>query len=292
MTTALEENNVDTAMDANEVDSTPLTPEPGGIDTVTLESGGKSVTLTSEHFDAASDALADTIEPTINAEDTAILFKLRERLRECESQEASAAEAHKDAKKRTEAQQDELNRFIDELEQPRPPTLFDDAAKPESEESEDANAAPAALDDESWRKVTVKDLGISDAIADKLAANEPMLDTLGAIIDYTTAGRRLTDIAGIGAAKAEAIDEAITKYFADHPRPAPKRDESWRATMLSEIGITGDKAEAFWNYEPPMGTLGEIADWLDRDGNKLSNIGALEESTIKKVLNAIEKARQ
>lgn len=170
--------------------------------------------------------------------------------------------------------------------------LFVTETNSDTPAAEVSDTKPATTDDESWRKVTVKDLGISDAIADKLAANEPMLDSLGAIVDYTTAGKRLTDIAGIGAAKAEAIDEAVTKYFADHPRPAPKRDESWKATMLTEIGVTGDQAEAFWNHTTPLMTLGEIADWLDRDGNKLSNIGALEESTIKKVLDAIEKARQ
>lgn len=238
-------------------------------------------------------------EPAIADEDAKYLFKLRDDLRDLQIKEADIAEAHKAAKKRTEAKQDELNKFIDDLEHPTPTLPFKQAAAPAAKEEISTEAAsppseqPAPeVDDESWRKVTVKDLGISDAIGEKLAANEPMLTTLGEIVDYTTAGKRLTDIAGIGAAKAEAIDEAITKYFADHPRPAPKRDESWRATMLSEIGVTGEQAEAFWNHEPPMGTLGEIADWLDRDGNKLSNIGALEESTIKKVLKAIETARE
>lgn len=62
-----------------------------------------------------------------------------------------------------------------------------------------------------WMSVPVDTLGLPAGIVAALA--EADIDTLGKIADYTAAGKRLTDIANIGTAKAEKIENACAEYW-------------------------------------------------------------------------------
>ena len=82
---------------------------------------------------------------------------------------------------------------------------------------ETAAAAAPPKPDESWRKATLDELGLTGAIAKALAENEPPLTTLGAISDWTKE-YRLIDVKGIGEAKADDIEEALEDYWRRNPQ--------------------------------------------------------------------------
>jgi hypothetical protein len=64
--------------------------------------------------------------------------------------------------------------------------------------------------DEPWREATLDELGITGALAEKLIDAE--IETLGDIADWTNSGHTLTDIPGVGEAKADVIQAACEKY--------------------------------------------------------------------------------
>jgi len=70
-------------------------------------------------------------------------------------------------------------------------------------------------DGEAWKNVPVDTLGLPVGIV--AALKEADIDTLGKIADYTAAGKRLTDIANIGTAKAEKIENACAEYWKRNP---------------------------------------------------------------------------
>ena len=77
-------------------------------------------------------------------------------------------------------------------------------------------ADPVATADESWRAVTVEDVGISSAVCKILRENND-IGTLGQLADW---GKEyeLVDLKKIGKAKAEQIQQATDDYWAEHPR--------------------------------------------------------------------------
>lgn len=105
-------------------------------------------------------------------------------------------------KKKLEKHQADLNRIVGELA------------------SVDGGQLPLPFDevveDDAWRAVSLDTLGIRGKLADTLC--EANLPNLGAIADYTAAGKLLTDIEGVGAAKAEKVEEACAAYWAANPR--------------------------------------------------------------------------
>lgn len=70
--------------------------------------------------------------------------------------------------------------------------------------------APMPLFD-VWRVTPVAELGLPDGIT--AALTEAGYDTVGKLADYTKAGKELTDIAYIGIHKAEAIREALERFW-------------------------------------------------------------------------------
>jgi hypothetical protein len=77
---------------------------------------------------------------------------------------------------------------------------------------------PAAAPDEDpprWRATSLDDLGILGETADHLASANIM--TLGAIIDFTKS-LKLTDINGVGEAAAKEIQDAVRRYWTEHPQ--------------------------------------------------------------------------
>lgn len=77
---------------------------------------------------------------------------------------------------------------------------------------------------EVWREVALESLGISEKLLEKLAENGRPIKTLGDIADWTKEFE-LTDIDGIGPAKAEDIQAACDKYWAEHPVDDEPDDE-------------------------------------------------------------------
>ena len=138
------------------------------------------------------------VKRKITADDEADLFKLRRRLAEAQMREYQAKATHQHAKKAVESAQADLNDLIDQLENPTP-TLF------------------TSKTDQPWRATTLDELGISGKAAEKLAENEPPLTTLGAIADWTAAGRLLGEVKGIGESTATKIEEAMDLWWKEHP---------------------------------------------------------------------------
>jgi hypothetical protein len=89
-----------------------------------------------------------------------------------------------------------------------------------AERGVDAEAVNAA-DDDSWRKVTVQDAGIPEHFC-KILNHDNCIYTLGQLADFTQGdgerGRALTELKKIGESKAAKIEEAMDKYWAEHPR--------------------------------------------------------------------------
>jgi len=71
--------------------------------------------------------------------------------------------------------------------------------------------------DDMWRAVDIADLdGLTAKDREFLAAKE--IVTIGALADYTK-DRQLTDIEGIGEARANRIADALEKFWADRKAP-------------------------------------------------------------------------
>lgn len=118
-----------------------------------------------------------------------------------------------------------------------------------------ATAADPETVDESWKLVPISELGLAKGIVKSLT--ESGLANLGALADYTAADKRLTDIDGIGAGKAEKIEEATLKYWAEHPR----------SEAVTETAISGSKTN-----ESPENTARTTG---DQDSAAETSTGAL-----------------
>jgi len=138
-----------------------------------------------------------------------------EDLRAAEDEWKEAHDAASGLKKLVEKKQDRLNDLVSELRDviagrfsPTLPFPPDDASP---------------MVDEAWKAVPLAELGLTGKLAESLT--EAGLTTLGAIADYTASGKLLTDIAGIGPAKAEEIEKACEVYWERHPRTEPVTED-------------------------------------------------------------------
>lgn len=83
--------------------------------------------------------------------------------------------------------------------------------------SEDAEAAEDVVihdDDESWKEVSIATLGLPAGVVKSLNEADNHIFTIGDLATWT-AKYALTDIEGIGQAKADKIDDALAKFWAD-----------------------------------------------------------------------------
>lgn len=153
--------------------------------------------------------------------------KARHRERECEVRVASLSEELKWAKKSLESSSEQLGRLIDEGANP---TLFTGVKPSVNVDTGAAQTEVTVTAPEAWRSVPLTDIGLDGKIVAKLAEFTPSLTTLGELADFSSGEfRRLTDIPGIGPAKAEAIEEALMAYYAAHPidKAAPVAVLKW-----------------------------------------------------------------
>ncbi|MFG0247413.1 MAG: hypothetical protein ACF8OB_00895, partial [Phycisphaeraceae bacterium JB051] len=126
---------------------------------------------------------------------------------------SSAKDVAASKKKRYDTEAEKLRKMA--LEEPEE-TLFNPRSDNGDVFGQNSDTAKPAPDtEEAWRDATLDDLGITGALADKLVDAE--LDTLGKISDYTSSGKQITDIKGIGPEKSEFISDACANYFAEHP---------------------------------------------------------------------------
>ena len=91
----------------------------------------------------------------------------------------------------------------------------------------DGGGVKAEGGDADWRALpvgTLKEHGLAAAVVGKLEVAG--LTTLGAVQDWTSSGKQLTDIDGIGGAKAEAIEDAYEKFWAARNQLAKVAEEA------------------------------------------------------------------
>lgn len=88
-----------------------------------------------------------------------------------------------------------------------------DAARPLLN-GEGAKAKTQPPQEEAWRAVGVDTLDIPNSTIKKLA--EADITTMGQLADYSAAGNQLIDIAGIGPAKAEQLEDACLAFWRDN----------------------------------------------------------------------------
>lgn len=125
------------------------------------------------------------------------LRALRERQREAQRKVDDWKSELKSARVSLEAWTDAISRYIDSLDQPQLPF----GEKP-AEAGED------------WRSVSLADaIGAAVTISVLECLAEAQLRTVGELADFTCQSQ-LTDVAGIGQAKAEQIEQALEAFWA------------------------------------------------------------------------------
>lgn len=78
--------------------------------------------------------------------------------------------------------------------------------------SADGMKEVAVSDADSWKSVRLDTFGLSQALLTKLA--DAGLETMGQVADYSSAGKKLVDIKGIGAGAATKIEKAMDVFWA------------------------------------------------------------------------------
>lgn len=132
------------------------------------------------------------------------------------------------------------------FEQPKAETAATPAAETPAQETTE-NMTKAMTPDESWRAVTLAELGlVKPRIVKALTEHTPPLDTLGAIADWSaTKGQWwATDIMGIGKVAAEEIAEACAGYWAKNPHPTQATEEAQPITSeqaVEEIAVANQQ---------------------------------------------------
>jgi|GEM_PF-6663850 len=114
---------------------------------------------------------------------------------------------------------------LDDLEtdaraaQERPTPLFDGAVPSGSVSV--VTPGGGAVDDTAWRDTKLSDIGIKPGILKALAEHEPMIETLGALVDWQGAKGDFwaKDIKGIGEKAQEEIAEACDRFWASYKPP-------------------------------------------------------------------------
>lgn len=162
--------------------------------------------------EAAEDAGGFEIDEALLLEKAETLDKIAALAREVETLEQDTDRAHKaykSVKADWEGKAKDLTRLIKKSTEALP--LFDRKAEP-------APAVATDPDDDAWRDEPAAQLvsfGLSDSIMQALEAAD--LLTMGDLADWTKDGRRrVEDIPGIGPAKAEALSDALGKFWSDY----------------------------------------------------------------------------
>lgn len=167
-----------------------------------------------------AEPVAETkVEPTTEQLSLKRIFKQREEITLLSLELAAAAAKHKVAKASYESAVAQMLRIVDDERNPELP--FSDPPSA-GEQSPDA-----------WKSVSLREVrGLGEGELAALA--EAGIETIGKMSEYTSQ-HRLTDIKGIGDAKAEKIENAMAEYWNEHPIPEPEDEDD------DEDGDEGDE---------------------------------------------------
>jgi hypothetical protein len=154
------------------------------------------------------------------------------------------------------------------------PTLFDGvgnaAAPAASKDVKDVLTSAAPVANEDWKLVLLTALvefGAPEKVVAKIA-EENQIRTFGEYAEFTAQpGRRLTDLAGVGEATAEKLQDAEMKFWAAHPEyakpsaaPAPEAPAAPTFDFVSTCPPPlPDQAPAFFERQQYDGKLDDSA---------------------------------
>lgn len=200
---------------------------------------GEATEQTSEQVDPQDEIAPDQQQPSpadtanSNAADNAanvaafeheLLGRIRKQesavaLAECEVEDRK--ESLKAAKERLEEEVTALRRLIRQRDERLP--LFDQNLEESNAVQGDSVIVDVrhephpddTHDPDAWRAVEISALDLPDSLVEKLYESE--ISTIGDLADYQTRGNQLTDLKGIGQAKADKIADALEKFWANHP---------------------------------------------------------------------------
>ena len=111
----------------------------------------------------------------------------------------------KEAKEHAKACEKNLQRAIRGDDQQKEQLPFKEGETQEASQEED----------QSWREVSIEDAGIPEKLCAFLLENKPPLETLGDLADWSDKHKKsLTDVTGIGPAKATQIEDALVEFWA------------------------------------------------------------------------------
>lgn len=102
----------------------------------------------------------------------------------------------------------------------------------------------AAPQPEAWRAVLLEKLDLAGGIVQKLY--DANIETMGQLADYTlpqNGNKRLTDIAGIGQAAVEKIEEATSAFWAKYTPPEETPPAAEAATDVATDSNDGEATE-------------------------------------------------
>lgn len=168
----------------------------------------------------------EPVEPEEAAEAMAEVRRLRARLRRLESRRDRLKSKLKEAKAECEECQGEINSRLDRLNEKHP--LFDAVrtapAPPKPPPPPRDDAEPVVSDPaptpESWRSTPVEDLARHGCVPRGVSAlRKAGIATMGQLADWTSSGKYVTAIPGVGEATGESIENA-TLAFWDERRKA------------------------------------------------------------------------
>ena len=147
----------------------------------------------------------------------------RERIKKLTAEESIAKKEHAAAKAALDKGWEQLGTLIDDEKKGYEPNLFNQPKEP--------------AEDEAWRKVFIGDIGLGEAITEKLIQAD--INELGKLADWSNGGKLLTDLPGIGTQTAEKINDALAAFW-------QKRNdaEAAKKAAAAAAGKTADEQKA------------------------------------------------
>jgi hypothetical protein len=175
---------------------------------------------------------------------------------------------------------DMIDRLNHEADQEAAAAQTEEAAPPPAEEKVgSAGPSPDVIDAATWHAIQEARTEEShaeaevDELAEDLKAAKKRLEAaslrLGKLIDEAKYpnlfNNRRDDNTPPTPEQMRAAGEAAESTGS---QPVPPEDDSWRAATLEELGITKPRiVKALTDHEPPLTTLGAIADWSAAKGD-------------------------
>lgn len=190
-------------------------------------------------------------------EDVQDIFDARRNVQVLRAEYLKSKLETKQAKAAWEESGEDLIALIDRIQNPQrelpfgpPGTSAIDHAIEQEDKARGEKSRPAGPVDDSWRKVNIKDLKLGDKIQDNL--EDAGIFTIGQVADHGVKGKQLTDIGGIGPAKARKIDDALAEFW---KRWKPAEPASEPKPPIAET------VDENIHFDPPSDTFEKPQDW-------------------------------